>query len=196
MLKQASTWLGLSPNDAMHLAEKLYLGGYTTYPRTESTSYPKTFDFMGILESFIANNHQFRDYSGFLLQNFNKPLLGTDAGDHPPITPTVKIPRPDQLNQNEAKLYEYICRTYLASISPDAKFAKTKIHFQIGAHGFNLNGSIVKNRGFTEITPWVKISDKLIPDFRKGETYYLSALDVVEGHTTPPDYLTESELLS
>ena len=33
MLKQASTLLGISPNDAMHVAEKLYLGGYTTYPR-------------------------------------------------------------------------------------------------------------------------------------------------------------------
>ena len=32
----------------MHIAERLYLSGYTTYPRTESTSYPKAFDFKGI----------------------------------------------------------------------------------------------------------------------------------------------------
>lgn len=35
----------------MQLAEKLYLGGYTTYPRTETTRYSNNFDFRGVLSS-------------------------------------------------------------------------------------------------------------------------------------------------
>jgi len=95
MLKQASTLLGISPNDAMHVAEKLYLGGYTTYPRTESTSYSKNFDFNGILTSFATHKSPYQEYAGHIMQNFNRPRDGYDAGDHPPITPTVKVPRID-----------------------------------------------------------------------------------------------------
>ncbi|MFO0131339.1 MAG: DNA topoisomerase [bacterium] len=32
----------------MQIAEHLYLSGYVTYPRTESSSYPKNFDFKNI----------------------------------------------------------------------------------------------------------------------------------------------------
>jgi DNA topoisomerase-3 len=50
MLKIASSSLGMGPQYAMSTAEHLYLSGYLTYPRTESTSYPKNFDFKEIVE--------------------------------------------------------------------------------------------------------------------------------------------------
>jgi len=50
LLKFVTKNMGLGSHDAMKAAEKLYLSGYVTYPRTESTQYPKNFDF-----KFIAN---------------------------------------------------------------------------------------------------------------------------------------------
>ena len=50
-LKVASNNLQIGPHrvlniyKAMQIAEHLYLSGYVTYPRTESSSYPKNFDF-------------------------------------------------------------------------------------------------------------------------------------------------------
>ena len=44
MLKMASTMLGMSPHQAMQTAERMYLSGYITYPRTETSEYPKNFD--------------------------------------------------------------------------------------------------------------------------------------------------------
>lgn len=41
----ASSHLGFGPQQTMKLAERLYLGGYITYPRTESTTYASNFDF-------------------------------------------------------------------------------------------------------------------------------------------------------
>ena len=44
MMKTASASLSMSPKDCMHLAERLYMSGYISYPRTETTHYDKTFD--------------------------------------------------------------------------------------------------------------------------------------------------------
>ena len=194
MLKQASRLLGIGPNDAMHVAEKLYLNGYITYPRTESTAYSKNFDFYGILNSFSKANLPFSNYAGGIMNCYNKPKWGVDQGDHPPITPTNKVFKGGQ--GQDWKLYDFVCRHFLGTISQDAKFANTNIQFASGEHTFKINGSIVKNKGFTEITPWIRLSDKIIPEFKKGESYYLKDLQQIEGQTQPPDYLTESELIT
>ena len=92
MLKHASLHLGLGPHDTMKVAERLYLSGYLTYPRTESTSYPDNFEFRQIVDK-IRDGYDRPDVKNFAGRlTINKPKKGVDAGDHPPITPTTKIP--------------------------------------------------------------------------------------------------------
>ena len=40
MLRAASSRLGIGAFSAMKIAENLYLAGYVSYPRTESTAFP------------------------------------------------------------------------------------------------------------------------------------------------------------
>lgn len=51
LLKVGSTNFGLSALDTMRIAERLYLRGYTTYPRTESTTFSPNFNFKEVLNS-------------------------------------------------------------------------------------------------------------------------------------------------
>ena len=51
LLKVGSTNFGLSAIDTMRIAERLYLRGYTTYPRTESTTFSPNFNFKEVLNS-------------------------------------------------------------------------------------------------------------------------------------------------
>jgi len=44
MLRVASSSLGLGPQHTMSVAERLYIQGYISYPRTETTHYPENFD--------------------------------------------------------------------------------------------------------------------------------------------------------
>jgi DNA topoisomerase-3 len=68
MLKIASSNLGMSPNQTMHIAENLYpssssyfyhfryIQGYISYPRTESSSYPVHFDLQATLKKQMAGD--------------------------------------------------------------------------------------------------------------------------------------------
>ena len=44
LMRVASAGLGMSPHHAMQIAERLYIQGYISYPRTETTHYPDNFD--------------------------------------------------------------------------------------------------------------------------------------------------------
>lgn len=46
LMRVASSGLGMGPHHAMQIAEKLYIQGYISYPRTETTAYPENFDLM------------------------------------------------------------------------------------------------------------------------------------------------------
>ena len=120
MLKISSTYLGLSPQATMNIAENLYTKGYITYPRTETTQYASTFDFKENLSKFSKNNKYSKDIKE-LIDNLDEDTStlsgGIDAGDHPPITPS-RNPKKGRLNEKESKLFELICQYYFASLSP------------------------------------------------------------------------------
>lgn len=94
-----------------------------SYPRTESTAYPSSFDFRGTL-SALANNPVWGDYVERLLaEGYAKPRSGTDAGDHPPITP-MRSATEDMLGKDAWRLYSYVCQHFLGTVSPDCKYIR------------------------------------------------------------------------
>lgn len=68
LLKACSKALGIGPQHALHAAERLYLSGYLSYPRTESTAYPKSFDINGTLQA-QASDSRWGSYVRELLQD-------------------------------------------------------------------------------------------------------------------------------
>jgi DNA topoisomerase III len=151
LLKICSSNLGIGPQHAMHVAERLYLSGYLTYPRTESTSYPGKFDFKSVTQA-LTRNSDFAGYcAGLLSDRMKYPKAGKDAGDHPPITPTTMVASKGVLKGDEWRIYEYVCRHFLATISPDGKFLKKHVNFECGKQKYNLTGISMIDPGFTEV---------------------------------------------
>jgi DNA topoisomerase-3 len=193
LLRAASSGLGLGPQTAMRIAEQLYLQGYISYPRTETTSYPNDFDFKTILRQ-LSYNSSWGSYSNSLIENYNKGKKGVDVGDHPPITP-MRNAEHGELSGDSWKMYDYITRSFLGSISMDAKFKSTTIEFQIDSEIFQTNGQVMISKGFLEIMPWLESNDVNLPEFKEGQSYLIESINLKECQTEPPGYLTESELI-
>jgi DNA topoisomerase-3 len=235
LLKACSKALGIGPHQAMQVAERLYLSGYLSYPRTESTAYPKSFDINGTLQQQAGDGRWGRYVRELLAQGPNKSRGGVDMGDHPPITP-MRAAGQHELSGDMARVYEMVVRHFIASVSPDAVWRSTKVTFAVESLGekgrFYLAGKELVSPGFLAILLHKEYGDdadedgeedeeeRSIPDFVKGEIIPIiksnvsgssssdtgkvnvatsqpvwASLDVKEKQTTPPGYLTESELV-
>ncbi|XP_043806934.1 DNA topoisomerase 3-beta isoform X3 [Manihot esculenta] len=179
LLKVASSALGIGPQTAMQLAERLYTQGFISYPRTESTAYPSSFDFKSTLGA-MSNNSTWGNYVRRLLADgYHKPRLGTDVGDHPPITP-IQLASENMLGKDAWRLYQYVCQHFIASVSPDCKYVRTKVEFSVGGEFFHCIGKRVTVEGFTCIMPWLAVSEKNLPQFTIGEKIEVSKVDLYE----------------
>lgn len=59
----------------MKIGEHLYLAGYITYPRSETTSYPKKFDFNSIIETIAQMNNPTLSNYAHKLKKVNQILF-------------------------------------------------------------------------------------------------------------------------
>lgn len=76
-------------------------------------------------------------------------------------------------------------------------YEETTVTFEVSNETFSLSGKNVIEPGFTEIMPWKRVSDDdPIPTFTNNEMFTIEDMKLDERHTSPPDYLTESELIS
>jgi DNA topoisomerase-3 len=117
--KLASKKLHFSPSHTMEVAEKLYNKGFLSYPRTETNSFAASFDFNGILTE-LALSKKWGCFAKKLLEGFDRPRGGkSDDKAHPPIYPVRNAPL-NKLDRAELKLYELVCRSFIACCSDDA----------------------------------------------------------------------------
>ena len=196
MLKIASSELKISPNKTMHLAENLYMDGYITYPRTETTKYSKTFDFKNNLKKF-ENSPIFGDDINELISEFDDNSLldfeGIDMGDHPPITPS-RMPQKNKLKGEEYDLFKLICNYYFATLSPSIKYDKINYIFKIGNKDYNAESSFIEQLGFLKFLPFknknfIESKNKLKLD----NEYQIENISYEERVIN--DYITEAELI-
>ncbi|XP_055017755.1 DNA topoisomerase 3-beta-1, partial [Boleophthalmus pectinirostris] len=196
MLRVASSALGLGPQHTMQVAERLYTQGYISYPRTETTHYPDNFDLKGALQQQANTPQWSAEVRALLASGLNRPRKGTDAGDHPPITP-MRAASETELGSDGWRLFDYITRHFISSVSEDCRFLQTSICFSIGPETFSCTGKTLISPGFTSVMPWQGIPlEEALPSCDRGDVFSVDEVRLVEKQTCPPDYLTEAELIT
>ena len=195
LLRVASSFLKMSPHNTMVVAEKLYTMGYITYPRTETTKYASSFDFVGALNNFKTHPVFGKNVSN-LLSHFKKPSLrGVDAGDHPPITPS-KVGTSENLSGDYWKLYEFICTHFFASLSPNAEYDDISYKIDVNGEIFEESSMKITNEGFLSFLSYKKKNYvKDFPILKKDAEFPIALINYTSDWTEPPGYLTESDLI-
>eukprot|EP00051_Salpingoeca_urceolata_P020697 m.313864 g.313864 ORF g.313864 m.313864 type:complete len:860 (+) comp19665_c0_seq2:161-2740(+) len=197
LMRIASSGLGMGPQYAMTIAERLYMQGYISYPRTETTAYPENFDLRGTL-SELRGSRQFGQLVAPLLSGgMVSPKGGKDVGDHPPITPS-RAASEGELTGDMWRIYDLVVRIFIASLSPDCKYLQTTATFDLGGEEFTCVGQKVISKGFTSVLHWIGPDEgaQSIPDLTKGDICTVASCKLAERRTSPPSYLTESDLIS
>ncbi|CAH8613872.1 unnamed protein product [Heterobilharzia americana] len=213
--KLASRKLKMGAKFAMQLAERLYTKGFISYPRTETNIFPPDMD----LKSLVHVQTEDSRWSGFamkILERGPNPRNGksTDKA-HPPIHP---LKAGDQLQGDEARLYELITRHFLACLSADAEGAETLVRLCVGKPSLprtstpnmgttqlltSEDGEIFESKGLMILAPnylevyiYDRWTEKDMPIFQLGEWILPHNIEMLTGQTSPPPLLTEADLIS
>lgn len=193
---QGSRFLRMSSSEIMSVAEKLYNKGFLSYPRTETDQFPRDFN-LHLLVQKQVQHPDWGQYAQSLLDGgFRTPRSGRNNDQaHPPIHP-VNFCGPGALDAQEKKVYEFVTRRFLGCCSEDAKGQATDIEMEWGPERFHAHGLMVLERNYLDVYVYDKWeSSQQLPTYTLGETFDPTEATMVDGHTTPPSYLTEPELI-
>eukprot|EP00747_Dinoflagellata_sp_TGD_P203842 gnl/TRDRNA2_/TRDRNA2_77473_c0_seq1.p1 gnl/TRDRNA2_/TRDRNA2_77473_c0~~gnl/TRDRNA2_/TRDRNA2_77473_c0_seq1.p1 ORF type:complete len:624 (+),score=121.94 gnl/TRDRNA2_/TRDRNA2_77473_c0_seq1:129-1874(+) len=184
----------------MHYAEKLYLKGILSYPRTETTKYPQGFDVDAVLRTIESPAASWASTAARVAEVHVAPREdGVDYGDHPPIMP-VKWANEAYCGDRVAwDLYQLVCKYFLATISPDCNVDECEV-------GLELAGVPLVSRSSRKVPgefTWCDILGDEVKDhgavdlsgLAEGARCAVVGADLAREETKPPAYLTESDLL-
>eukprot|EP00347_Sterkiella_histriomuscorum_P011161 403373519 len=195
--KLVSRKLRIGSHKAMEIAEKLYQRGYISYPRTETNIFP-AMNLQEIVKD-LTKNTTFGGYAKKILSGnlYGTPRKGKqDDKAHPPIHPVKNANKMD-LKHDEWRIYEIICKHFLACLSKDATGNETKIEVEIGGETFKTRGLVIVESNWLEIyQPYEKWADNTLPNFQEGDQFTPSLIQMQESQTQPPKLLSEADLIS
>ena len=180
----------------MKIAEKLYTQGYISYPRTETNIFPKELNLQPLVEMQTADQ-SWGNFARRVLDQGINPRQGkkTDQA-HPPIHPTKYASLAQLSSDNERKIYEFVVRHFLACLSQDAQGYETVVEIDIADEQFVASGLQIVARNYLEVYPYDRWSDRSLPQFEEGQKFEPTSIRMDEGQTSPPQLLTEADLIA
>ena len=190
----ASSRLGITPANAMRIAEDLYMDGFISYPRTDNTVYPRSLNTRELVSSLA----RIEDFSAAapLLDGELKPTRGKkETTDHPPIHPTQAV-YPNALDGAKRRVYELVVRRFLATFAPPMVTESTRADIEAGSETYFVRGSVVIDPGFAAIYTYARSADDEIPKLERAQTLELDGEPwILDKETQPPPRISQGKLI-
>jgi len=217
--REAYRFYKISPSGTLQIAQKLYLAGLISYPRTSSQKIPKEIQPRKILKSleryFPEAKNASRPY----------PVEGKKSDPaHPSIYPTGEHA---SLSGNDEKLYSLIVKRFISAFFPDMKTATTRItltaldskgktimytpkpapsrvededgdekteeDIKERAITFTASGSILIESGWSRVYP-TSFEEKSLPEI--SGRVKVDNVEISEKETQPPKRFTPTSLIT
>lgn len=190
----SASQVGLSPVVAMRIAESLYNQGYISYPRVDNTVYPSSLNIRGILTE-LQKTELGNLAAEILKQESIIPTRGKkEATDHPPIHPTGAASK-GQLNSREWKVYELVCRRFMATLSPKARMESVRVEIDVNGEPFLAKGNSLLKEGWLKFYHYNRKKDEEIPSLESGTVVSLVEKRLEEKETQPPARYSQGRII-
>ena len=200
--REANARFGFSAKNTLGLAQALYeKHKVLTYPRTDSKALPE--DYLGVVQQTME---ALSDYSPtaqaaktIIKQKWVRPnkriFDNSKVSDHFAIVPTGQLPK--SLSEPEQKIFELVCRRFLAIFFPSAEYLNTTRITKIDRHAFKTEGKVLVSPGWlTVYGKEISEDDGQLVAIAAGDTPKTQAIDLKALQTKPPARYTEATLLS
>ena len=216
-----SRFFKISPDQTLKAAQELYEKKLTTYPRTDarvlSTAVAKE---IGKNLKGLSAMPMYRPYLVKILESGSYKKIGNTRytndkaiTDHYAIIPTGQgLNALPSVSETTAKVYELICRRFLAVFYPPAIFDKISLEIRLGTEMFTASFKTCVQKGYLEVMEYSFRTGKgneetreqeekkgaeeegtqnagmpaYISALKKGDPMQCRDLEIREGETKPP----------
>lgn len=213
--QEANARFGWSSDKTLQVAQALYDGNngakqpLITYPRTDCQVLPE--EHMGRIAQQVANLTCLPSFS-HLAAKLAKPIVRPAHYDdsrvtaHTAIVPTLEKANFHGLSADERKVYELVCRFYLAAHLPDYRYRATKVVLDANGVPFVVGGTVPTFPGWREAFNAFDASEDegadggeddagVLPPVKNGEPARIDKVDIDAKKTKAPERFTEKKLL-
>ena len=174
---------------SLSIVQKLYEEGYLTYPRTNS--------------EYLATNEKDKikeilnivSKLGYKVKFKDKKTIFDDSKieSHSALTPTYKIPKKENMTDDEIKVYTAVMRRFVSVFcSEDCKIEKTEIKIKLGdLEEFILKGNVIIEKGWTKYDEANK-NDKVLPNLNINDIVNIDFKPKEKKKSPPKHYTIET----
>lgn len=197
---EASKRLGMSANETLEAAQKLYEKGITTYPRTKSQYLT---DDMGPVIASVLGKLQETEYGKYIkrteIQYPERYFNSQKVESHYAIIPTGNIEA--AMTEKEKALFELIVKSVICMTCKKAQLDKVRITTTISpnatesrAYNFITTGTTILEAEWMDVVGNGKQKEGMLPELKEGQQV-AAAPELAEKVTQPPKRYTEGELI-
>ena len=196
---------------AQRLYEGSAHGAVITYPRTRiqflpSDQIPTLKRIAGLAGAASRRTNPHAEYvAGLDVLPLARVVNDGKVDDHHAIIPTGDLPR-GELSNDDRRVYDLICRRYLAVFHPEARFEDTEVVTEAGgsasaprAGGCSRPAGAAPpsatSRAGAEKRKRRRGAEQTLPRIDEGERGTCTSAEVLEKQTKPPGRYTEASLL-
>ncbi|MBT8244672.1 MAG: DNA topoisomerase 3 [Winogradskyella sp.] len=189
-----NTKFGMSADDTLKAAQRLYEQKAISYPRVDTTFlpndvYPKV---KGILSKLTDYSNLTSPLLDKKIKKSAKVFNDKKVTDHHAIIPTgMQI----HMQHNDKKVYEAITKRFIAAFYDDCKVSNTVVIGKAAEVNFKTTGKEILSKGWRVVFgSGNSKKENLLPTFEKGEKGPHEP-SFLEKQTKPPNQFTEASLL-
>ena len=200
--KEANSRYGLTAEQTLAIAQKLYEAKLITYPRTSSRYIPDdVFETIPKLLEKLQRDEQLGSHVSRLDTLARRSVDGGKVTDHHALLTTGL--HPIGIYKDELTVYRMIAARMVEAFSaPCIKEVTTGRADVLARDGekccntaFTVKGSVIRQSGWRSVCGDTD-GETLLPDWKEGDVLSLSACSITEGKTKPKPLHTEATLLA